>query len=112
MRGEVHILVHCPIDTLQWGSTHSAVVVADRLCAVGQFDEATISNLSFFPLVYYCICLSLLLFPLSSKATSNLGRKYILGSGALGIVHFKTGSLTTNFPLKGLPSSFPCHRQN
>ena len=26
MRGEVHILVHCPIDTLQWGSTHSAVV--------------------------------------------------------------------------------------
>ena len=25
MRGEVHILVHCPIDTLQWGSTHSAV---------------------------------------------------------------------------------------
>ena len=23
MRGEVHILVHCPIDTLQWGSTHS-----------------------------------------------------------------------------------------
>ena len=26
MRGEVHILVHCPIDTLQWGSTHSALV--------------------------------------------------------------------------------------
>ena len=25
MRGEVHILVHCPIDTLQWGSTHSAL---------------------------------------------------------------------------------------
>ena len=25
MRGEVHILVHCPIDTLQWGSTHSAM---------------------------------------------------------------------------------------
>ena len=28
MRGEVHILVHCPIDTLQWGSTHSALFVA------------------------------------------------------------------------------------
>ena len=26
MRGEVHILVHCPIDTLQWGSTHSALI--------------------------------------------------------------------------------------
>ena len=26
MRGEVHILVYCPIDTLQWGSTHSAMV--------------------------------------------------------------------------------------
>ena len=25
MRGEVPILVYCPIDTLQWGSTHSAV---------------------------------------------------------------------------------------
>ena len=28
MRGEVHILVYCPIDTLQWGSTHSALDVA------------------------------------------------------------------------------------
>ena len=27
MRGEVHILVYCPIDTLQWGSTHSGMVV-------------------------------------------------------------------------------------
>ena len=27
MRGEVHILVYCPIDTLQWGSTHSGNVV-------------------------------------------------------------------------------------
>ena len=27
MRGKVHILVYCPIDTLQWGSTHSAMVV-------------------------------------------------------------------------------------
>ena len=26
MRGEVHILVYCPIDTLQWGSTHSAMM--------------------------------------------------------------------------------------
>ena len=26
MRGEVHILVHCPIDILQWGSTHSAMI--------------------------------------------------------------------------------------
>ena len=26
MRGEVHILVNCPIDTLQWGSTHSAMI--------------------------------------------------------------------------------------
>ena len=26
MRGEVPILVYCPIDTLQWGSTHSAMV--------------------------------------------------------------------------------------
>ena len=26
MRGEVHILVYCPIDTLQWGSTHSAFI--------------------------------------------------------------------------------------
>ena len=25
MRGEVHIVVYCPIDTLQWGSTHSAL---------------------------------------------------------------------------------------
>ena len=25
MRGQVHILVYCPIDTLQWGSTHSAM---------------------------------------------------------------------------------------
>ena len=25
MRGEVHILVYSPIDTFQWGSTHSAV---------------------------------------------------------------------------------------
>ena len=25
MRGEVHILVYCPIDTFQWGSTHSAM---------------------------------------------------------------------------------------
>ena len=29
MRGEVHILVYCPIDTLQWGSTHSALAVFD-----------------------------------------------------------------------------------
>ena len=26
MRGEVHILVYCPIDTLQWGQTHSALI--------------------------------------------------------------------------------------
>ena len=26
MRGEVHIMVYCPIDTLQWGQTHSALV--------------------------------------------------------------------------------------
>ena len=25
MRGAVHILVYCPIDTLQWGLTHSAL---------------------------------------------------------------------------------------
>ena len=25
MRGEVHIMVYCPIDTLQWGQTHSAL---------------------------------------------------------------------------------------
>ena len=25
MRGEVHILVYCPIDTLHWGTTHSAM---------------------------------------------------------------------------------------
>ena len=25
MRGEVHILVYSPIDTFQWGSTHSAL---------------------------------------------------------------------------------------
>ena len=31
MRGEVHILVYCPIDTFQWGSTHSALVVCLRL---------------------------------------------------------------------------------
>ena len=28
MRGEGHILVYCPIDTLQWGSTHSAMLVS------------------------------------------------------------------------------------
>ena len=27
MRGEEHILVYCPIDTLQWGSTHSALTM-------------------------------------------------------------------------------------
>ena len=26
MRGKVHILVYCPIDTLQWGPTHSGLV--------------------------------------------------------------------------------------
>ena len=26
MRDEVHILVYSPIDTFQWGSTHSALV--------------------------------------------------------------------------------------
>ena len=26
MRGEAHILVYCPIDTLQWGQTHSAML--------------------------------------------------------------------------------------
>ena len=26
MRGEVHILLYCPIDTLQWGQTHSAMI--------------------------------------------------------------------------------------
>ena len=25
MNSEVHILVYCPIDTLQWGQTHSAM---------------------------------------------------------------------------------------
>ena len=25
MRGKVHILVYCPIDTFQWGPTHSAM---------------------------------------------------------------------------------------
>ena len=25
MRGEVHILLYCPIDTLQWGKTHTAL---------------------------------------------------------------------------------------
>ena len=35
MRGEVHILVYCPIDTLQWGSTHSALgnaVILNHKC--------------------------------------------------------------------------------
>ena len=44
MRGEVHILVYCPIDTLQWGSTHSAVVVQFDSDAVifisNDFEEA------------------------------------------------------------------------
>ena len=35
MRDEVHILVYCPIDTLQWGSTHSAVY-ADTIIYNGQ----------------------------------------------------------------------------
>ena len=38
MRGEVHILVYCPIDTLQWGSTHSAlgtVAIVQRLVVAG-----------------------------------------------------------------------------
>ena len=26
MRGKVHILVYCSIDTLHWGSTHSAMI--------------------------------------------------------------------------------------
>ena len=38
MRGAVHILVYCPIDTLQWGWTHSAVAVGSN--RVGR----TISN--------------------------------------------------------------------
>ena len=29
MRGEVHILVYCPIDTLPWELTHSAMIVAN-----------------------------------------------------------------------------------
>ena len=35
MRGEVHILLYCPIDTLQWGQTHSAMcppVTVVRIC--------------------------------------------------------------------------------
>ena len=39
MRGEVHILVYCPIDTLQWGSTHSALGLTrafNCLCAFVQ----------------------------------------------------------------------------
>ena len=38
MRGEVHILVHCPIDTLQWGSTHSALV-EKKLTDIYQYSE-------------------------------------------------------------------------
>ena len=30
MRVEVHILVYCPIDTFQWGLTHSAVILVER----------------------------------------------------------------------------------
>ena len=41
MRGEVHILVYCPIDTLQWGSTHSAVIESS-LTASQVKGEATI----------------------------------------------------------------------
>ena len=32
MRGEVHILVYCPIDTFQWGSTHSALYKQRKMC--------------------------------------------------------------------------------
>ena len=35
MRGEVHILVYCPIDTLQWGSTHSALLAQSLWGALG-----------------------------------------------------------------------------
>ena len=31
MRGKVYILVYCPIDTLQWGSTHSALGHASKV---------------------------------------------------------------------------------
>ena len=42
MRGEVHILVWCPIDTLQWGSTHSAMF----------------NSISILTLVYFSILLN------------------------------------------------------
>ena len=31
MRGKVYILVYCPIDTLQWGTTHSAMMADAEL---------------------------------------------------------------------------------
>ena len=44
MRGEVHILVYCPIDTLQWGSTHSAVDGNEFLAVCKEiFPDATLS---------------------------------------------------------------------
>ena len=38
MRGEVHILVYSPIDTFQWGSTHSALCIEQDVCFDTRLD--------------------------------------------------------------------------
>ena len=63
MRGEVHILVHCPIDTLQWGSTHSAVVVT--------FVTSTV-RFAYWWAIYKVIC---------SDVNCNWWQRWASGSG-------------------------------
>ena len=48
MRGEVHILVHCPIDTLQWGLTHSAMDL---------IFKSIFAHFSVYVIEKLCLCL-------------------------------------------------------
>ena len=47
MRGEVHILVYCPIDTFQWGSTHSALVIGGQFPLFRRSGRYLHSNTSY-----------------------------------------------------------------
>ena len=58
MRGEVHILVYCPIDTLQWGLTHSALdhltYSHNRLINIPQYGESVADGLAMLRIHNYC----------------------------------------------------------
>ena len=73
MRGEGHILVYCPIDTLQWGSTHSAV--SDKHCQWSDSGPIKIRNSP----------------EESESAKSNLDERIMGGEtmGGWGLVHLR-----------------------